>query len=634
MRKDEELRAEIQQDVDRCMPENLYFRQPETQRMLLDVLFVFCKLNPDVGYRQGMHELLAPILFVVERDAIELGPSSKALGEDATVGAVFDADHIEHDTFALFSQTMQSAKNFYEQTTHNAKENPIVLRSRRIFNELLLQLDPALAQHLERIEIVPQVFLMRWIRLLFGREFSFDDTLTMWDVIFSEDPSLALVDHICLAMLLRIRWELLEADYNTAMTLLLRYPEPNKDHPPQTFVLDALYLRDHMTTDGSGYLVLKYTGRPLHPANRPATPPALQRNITAFSGTSIARAVAAGSALSPPRVRNQRSNIESIMQSTAKNIYTRGEKLGIGRAVRSAVDEVHKRAQEIRETQTPSLPPRPRGQHSGSGPLQSRVVSLEARNRQLSKLLEGAVGELWDYQRLVVEREERPEKGAKPDVEQLSVAIAKVQFIQVYLDDLSLPLQETDPRPDLADQEATVGDQAASGPGQAQVQASTTVVSPSLESDARIGELADPSTFEEADSSQPSPTIEQAASRSHSASGTKTGDTRSVQGTPPTEDVHAASVNPTDPPGLQAPRPALATSSYSWMLGQTGSEAEPFSRTSTVSPEQSRHQASLFGEGNGDYAGTKKKRSGGRERKQKAAAAEAHEGDAFDLGTL
>ncbi|TKA31527.1 hypothetical protein B0A54_15661 [Friedmanniomyces endolithicus] len=38
IRKDEELRAEIQQDVDRCMPENLYFRQPDTQRTLLDIL--------------------------------------------------------------------------------------------------------------------------------------------------------------------------------------------------------------------------------------------------------------------------------------------------------------------------------------------------------------------------------------------------------------------------------------------------------------------------------------------------------------------------------------------------------------------------------------------------------------------
>lgn len=56
-----------------------------------DVLFVFCKLNPDVGYRQGMHEILAPVLWVVETEAIDLGISSKALGEEAIVTTFFDS---------------------------------------------------------------------------------------------------------------------------------------------------------------------------------------------------------------------------------------------------------------------------------------------------------------------------------------------------------------------------------------------------------------------------------------------------------------------------------------------------------------------------------------------------------------
>lgn len=115
MQKDQELRAEILQDVERCMPENPYFRQPETQRMLLDILFVFCRLNPDVGYRQGMHEIVAPILWVVEREAIDVGRTSRALGEDGIIKAVFDAEHIEHDTFAIFGQAMQSAKTFVSE---------------------------------------------------------------------------------------------------------------------------------------------------------------------------------------------------------------------------------------------------------------------------------------------------------------------------------------------------------------------------------------------------------------------------------------------------------------------------------------------------------------------------------------
>lgn len=48
--------------------------------------------------------------------------------------------------------------------------------------------------------------LSRWIRLLFGREFPFDQLLTLWDALFAHDPNLELIDLICVAMLLRIRW--------------------------------------------------------------------------------------------------------------------------------------------------------------------------------------------------------------------------------------------------------------------------------------------------------------------------------------------------------------------------------------------------------------------------------------------
>ena len=35
---------------------------------MMDVLFCYVKEHPDLGYRQGMHELLAPILFVLHAE--------------------------------------------------------------------------------------------------------------------------------------------------------------------------------------------------------------------------------------------------------------------------------------------------------------------------------------------------------------------------------------------------------------------------------------------------------------------------------------------------------------------------------------------------------------------------------------
>lgn len=45
------------------------------------------------------------------------------------------------------------------------------------------------------------------MRLLFGREFPFEDMLVMWDHLFAEGLRPELVDFVCIAMLLRIRWQ-------------------------------------------------------------------------------------------------------------------------------------------------------------------------------------------------------------------------------------------------------------------------------------------------------------------------------------------------------------------------------------------------------------------------------------------
>lgn len=47
----------------------------------------------------------------------------------------------------------------------------------------------------------------RWIRLLFSREFPFDQMLILWDTLFSIDPTFKLIGLICTSMLLRIRWD-------------------------------------------------------------------------------------------------------------------------------------------------------------------------------------------------------------------------------------------------------------------------------------------------------------------------------------------------------------------------------------------------------------------------------------------
>ncbi|THY74526.1 RabGAP/TBC [Aureobasidium pullulans] len=618
LRQDEALRAEIMQDVDRCMPDNIYFRQPQTQVMLLDVLFVFCKLNPDVGYRQGMHELLAPILWVVEKDAVSGKATDDSGSEDKMLCHVFDSDFVEHDTFTLFGIVMQGAKSFYEQAAHKAPskltagptkpaatlENPILTRIHRIFDEYLPHVDPTLAQHLQEIDLIPQVFLMRWIRLLFGREFGFDDVLSMWDAIFADDPSLEIVDLVCLNMLLRLHWDLMDADYNTALTTLLRYPALEDGKTPQEFVTNAVYLRNNFNHEGASTLVEKYSGRPLpQPTETPTS--TLQPSMPGMLRMQM-----------PGRAS---SNFEDILQGAAKGVLQRGEKWGINKAFRDAMDEVRKGVREIQAVQTPQAPPRhTRGLSRQSGTSDRstnpslQLAMLEQRNTALSKMLKKAIDDLWVYHETAI----GGKAGEEESLNGLSMAIAKVQFIQVYLDDATVPLSAEEEAIEAGKEDAIEVKEV-----QPQIKEPTSAHIDNKPAVQEAEEPADANAVEEQPKDHVEPT--QQHKDAARANATKTTDI---------------------PLDFHTPRPTLAQSSFSWMLGQSPeTSASNFAQAKALAPSDIRRRSKgfLFGDEDDARAGSPEKKKDskrGKDRKKQVKKEVLFEQDPveeeFDLGAL
>ncbi|KAL6356307.1 hypothetical protein LRP88_09902 [Fusarium phalaenopsidis] len=418
VRQDEIIRAEILQDVQR-LPDEASYHEDETQAMILDILFMYCKLNPERGgYRQGMHELLAPILHVIQQDTLDPAtiPSDASL-EDALIKTL-DASFVEHDAFILFSRLMEHAQSFYEVKDSIAtpgtplrpskfpeQSSTIVERSRFIHEVCLQKVDPELAAHLTNIEILPQIFLM--------------------------------YNLICVAMLIRIRWDLLEADYSVCLQLLLKYPAPSPSHGPHTFVDDALYLREHLSASGGASLIMKYTGR--MPAvsspsqnSRAATP-----SFRAFNSLRQRGLGSRSQIPSPSRFIQQQGGMEALFQGAAKGakgVFERGEKLGINQAVRDAMGEIRRNINEARST-----PRSPRQIMSEEGAAKS-LAALERRNQQLAAMLDETVNNL-----KAVSASNLEDKTKSLDL--IEVAAAKVQFVKIYLEDSSMevPILEYPP---------------------------------------------------------------------------------------------------------------------------------------------------------------------------------------------
>lgn len=65
---DQELCAVIKQDVVRTFPGVDFFRKHAIQQLMTNVLFCYARQFPAMCYRQGMHEILAPLIFVIHSD--------------------------------------------------------------------------------------------------------------------------------------------------------------------------------------------------------------------------------------------------------------------------------------------------------------------------------------------------------------------------------------------------------------------------------------------------------------------------------------------------------------------------------------------------------------------------------------
>jgi TBC1 domain family protein 5 len=425
----------------------------------------------------------------------------------------------------------------------------------------------------------------------------------MWDALFAIDSTLEIVDMISIAMLLRIRWDLVAADTNEAFSLLLRYPEPAV--PAYTFIKDALYLRDHLTPQGGAEIISRY-GKQAPAIELEATPTVREPSPSPSFASSRTRR-----SLGSPRsfVGQQGAGLEAMLQGAAKNVFERGSQWGVGKAIREAVGEVKKNVEAYQSAASSGqTTPRAGGREfrkpgqlgpaiSGSRPGLDRTVSgnairkvegLERRNRNLAKMLETAVAELWEHHRERTEEQDAKDDSAKDKsaLEALSLAIAKVQFVQVYLEDSTIPLPE----------EST--EQAASA------KAAETLALPAPQSPG-------PERTSSAPPISVEPPTENPRVNTSSAVTSPTASPRPMS--PPT----VAKSTQIQPSSTLSPRsrPHLTSSNFSWMLGEDSATSNFASGTahSTFSSDEKRRMKGkgfLFGDDDDDEGSARESKRG------------------------
>lgn len=163
-------------------PDIGYFREQEVQAQLTNILFLYSVTHPDIGYRQGMHELLASLYYAVDYDSIA---DDDSLG-DPDIREFCSRAWIAADAWVLFCLVMRGVGRWYEWQEskgpstaqgHSALPShvnlsatpdvalkpyvaPIIEACNRIQSTLLKSVDPQLWRCLQSSGIEPQIYGM------------------------------------------------------------------------------------------------------------------------------------------------------------------------------------------------------------------------------------------------------------------------------------------------------------------------------------------------------------------------------------------------------------------------------------------------------------------------------------------
>ncbi|KAH8966914.1 hypothetical protein BDL97_03G051800 [Sphagnum fallax] len=174
-----ERKHRVEKDVvrtDRMLPFYDGDDNPNVE-LLRNILVTYSFYNFDLGYCQGMSDLLSPILYVMED---------------------------ESEAFWCFAALMERmAPNFHRD--QNGMHSQLLAISK-----LVQLLDNPLHDYFKQNECLNYFFCFRWILIHFKREFDYDNVLRLWEVLWSNYLSEHFHLYMCVALLKRHRRKIMD----------------------------------------------------------------------------------------------------------------------------------------------------------------------------------------------------------------------------------------------------------------------------------------------------------------------------------------------------------------------------------------------------------------------------------------
>lgn len=296
-----EVLSIIKIDVDRTFQEIDLFRDKKVKESLSRILYVWTLENKDMGYCQGMNEILGTMYYalypcnVIYGEEDESSKKPKLKNKYSSLYYMINSEeNFEADLYLIFNEIMKRGfKDLYNYNDSKYREHmkhglvdgfELIDKTSITLDEIADSKHPSLKKRINKIfyfylkiidkelflflqdKVEPYIFLFRWILCMLNREIQLKDILHVWDCIICVEyldfcktqytdinefmyhnadfkTNFNFLDFMCVSMIRSLKSKIMmDDDICLILSYLMNFPSDVKNI--KDLIKDAMVIRD------------------------------------------------------------------------------------------------------------------------------------------------------------------------------------------------------------------------------------------------------------------------------------------------------------------------------------------------------------------------------------------------------
>ena len=188
--KDKLLLVQINKDLPRTRFDVPFFEKKNKNNdketnydVLRRILFFYAKEQNEIGYVQGMNEIIAIIFYIFSKD-----------------DNPFCNEYLESDSYFSLVNLLEEIKSIFAMDNIHYSQLFVTQQIKEI-KKILKKVEPELSNYFEEVGLELDNIVMRWILVLFAQEFSIDIAVNFWDRLFTQKNKMKFICYISAAII-------------------------------------------------------------------------------------------------------------------------------------------------------------------------------------------------------------------------------------------------------------------------------------------------------------------------------------------------------------------------------------------------------------------------------------------------